>query len=283
MISEIKESGVKKLLPERRPDSHKGENGKVLIIGGSIDYFGAPILSAMGALYSGVDLVYLYVPECNFEAARSYLPDFIVKKYSGDYFKKSDADAIIEFGKQCDSVLIGPGLGNHEESTLAVLQILKKLKIPTVLDAQAIEAIKKIEKFPLDQSIIVTPHHNEFQHLIDREIIVKEDDTKSIILLRSVSMDLHINVLLKGHTDYISSEEGFVEKNVTGNAGMTVGGTGDVLSGMVSSFLAQGLEAFDAAKCSAFYAGKAGDYLRKTMGNNFCASDLAKALPYVLR
>ncbi|OGJ42072.1 NAD(P)H-hydrate dehydratase [Candidatus Peregrinibacteria bacterium RIFCSPLOWO2_01_FULL_39_12] len=283
MLNEIKKSVARSFLPKRRPESHKGDNGRVLIVGGSIDYYGAPILSALGALYSGVDVVYLYVPECNFECTRSMYPDFIVKKYPGEFLTERYAENIIEFGKKCGSILIGPGLGEREQTMSAVTEIVKNLHIPTVLDSAAMLVLKKIEKFPLQQPIVITPHQNEFQNLVDREIHVTEEDPKSIIFLRSLSMDLHINVLLKSYVDYVSSEEGVVETNFTGNAGMTVGGTGDVLAGVAASFLAQGLDGFDAAKCAAYFTGAAGDFLNKQKGYCFSASDLAEALPYVLR
>jgi NAD(P)H-hydrate epimerase len=283
MQKQIKHSAISKLLPKRDPNSHKGQNGKVLIVGGSLDYYGAPILAGLGALYSGADLVYLYVPECNFDCTRSMYPDFIVKKYPSEFLTARVAANIIEFGKECDSVLIGPGLSSNEKVLEGVLEIVKNLHIPTVLDADAISVLKKIDKFPLPQSIVITPHHNEFKNLVDREMDVKDGDPKSVILLRSVAMDLHINVLLKGPEDYIASEEGYVEVNTTGNAGMTVGGSGDVLAGVVATFLAQGLEAFDAAKCGAFFNGLAGDFLKKRKGYCFSASDIALTLPYVIK
>lgn len=282
-LKEIKKSQVKALLPRRRPDSYKGQNGRVLIIGGSIEYYGAPILSALGALYSGADLVYLYVPECNFEIARSFYPDFIVRKYAGEYLTARHADEIIEFGKKCDSILIGPGLGGREHTIDAVMEIVQKLAIPTVLDADAMMALKKIEKFPLQQPIVITPHKNEFRNLIEREIEVDESDPKSVVLLRSIAMDLHISVLLKGPVDYVVSEEGAVEKNLTGNAGMTVGGSGDVLAGVCAAFMAQGLEAFDAARCAAYFTGASGDLLQKEKGVYYSASDIALEMPQALR
>ncbi|MFH1284699.1 MAG: NAD(P)H-hydrate dehydratase [Candidatus Peregrinibacteria bacterium] len=283
MLKEIKSSVVSKLMPQRDPLSHKGQNGRVLIVGGSIDYYGAPILSGLGALYGGADLVYLYVPECNFECTRSMYPDFIVNKYQGEYLSQRQASAIVEFGKKkADSVLIGPGLGDNEKVLDGVAEIVKNLPIPTVLDANAISVLKKIEKFPLQQPIIITPHANEFKNLVDREVDFKKEDSKSVILLRSIAMDLHVNVLLKGHVDYISSDEGVVELNKTGNAGMTVGGSGDVLAGMAATFLAYGMEGFDAARCAAYFNGKAGDYLMKKKGFCYSASDIAMALPYVI-
>lgn len=282
MLKEIKKSVAQNLLPRRQPDSHKGQNGRVLIVGGSIDYYGAPLLSALGALNSGADLVRIFVPECNFECSRSLYPDFIIKKYPGEFLTSRHAESIVEFGKNCDSVLIGPGLGDREQTVEAVLEILSTLHIPTVLDAEAMMALKKVGNFPLQQQIVITPHQNEFQNLVDREMIVDGNDAKSVVLLRSISMDLHINVLLKGPVDYVSSEEGVVETNRTGNAGMTVGGSGDVLAGVVATFLAQGLEGFDAARCAAYYVGHAGDLLKKQKGYNFSASDIAMMLPYAI-
>lgn len=283
MLKHIKTSVVEKLMPHRSPHSHKGDNGKVLIVGGSIDYYGAPVLAGLGALYSGADLVYLYVPECNFEVTRSLYPDFIVKKYRGDYLNTQAVKSIVNFGKNCDSVLIGPGLGAREETLDAVLEILTELHIPTVLDANAIAVLKRIKKFPLEQSLVATPHHQEFQELVDKDIVIREEDTKSIILLRSIAMDLHMSVVLKGPIDFVASEEGDVQLNDTGNAGMTVGGSGDVLSGVVASMMAQGLVGFDAARVAAFSCGRAGDLLYKQKAYNFSASDLAFTLPYALK
>ncbi len=283
MLKAIKASTVEKLLPKRDPNSHKGQNGRVLIVGGCLDYYGAPILAGLGALYSGADLVHLYVPECNFECTRSMYPDFIVHKYQGDFLQARHTDKIIELGKKCDSVLMGPGLGKNEGSVEAVMAILKELHIPTVLDAEAIEALKKFEQFPLQQRMVITPHPVEFQHLVDREVKVNENDSKSIVLLRSIAMDLHLSVVVKGRIDYVSSEEGQVETNNTGNAGMTVGGSGDVLAGVIASFMAQGLEGFDAARAGVYINGKAGDLLFKQKGYCYSASDLAMTLPYAIR
>ncbi len=282
-IKTIKNSTIKKLLPRRDVASHKGQNGRVLVVGGSLDYYGAPLLAGLGALNSGADLAFLYGPECNFECTRSIYPDFIVKKFKGDSLSKDAVAEIVEFGnKKCDSVLIGPGLGDGDEVLEAVKEIVLNLRIPTVLDADAIQVLKKIEKFPLQQPIVITPHSNEFRNLVDREVIVAKTDPKSVILLRSISMDLHINVLLKGPVDYVSSDEGNVQINLTGNSGMTVGGTGDVLAGVVARYLAAGIEGFDAARCAAFLVGEAGDYVYKQKNENFVASDVAMALPYVI-
>lgn len=283
MLKTLKKAEMKKLLPVRDSSSHKGDNGRVMIVGGSVDYHGAAILAGLGALRSGADLVYLYVPECNFDCTRSMFPDFIVKKYSGDYLTPRYVSEIVAFGRECDSVVIGPGLGDRDSTLEAVAEIVKSMTIPTVLDAEAISVLRSIDALPLPQPVVITPHRGEFKNLVDREIEVHEADMKSIILVRSLSMDLNINVLLKGPSDYVSSIEGDVQVNNTGNAGMSVGGTGDVLAGVVGTFLAQGMEAYDAARCAAFFNGAAGDLVMKHKGMRFTASDVAEALPVVLK
>mgnify|MGYP001282085155 CR=1 FL=1 len=281
-IQEIKETYLKKVLRKRTDSSHKGDNGRVLVIGGSYDYHGAPILAAKAAMRAGCDLVYLYVPECNFEVTRASCPDFIVKKYKGDYFSPRAASEIIDFGKTCDSVLIGPGLSDKESVFEGVLEILQHLHIPTVLDASAIFALKKIRKFPLEQDILATPHMNEFSELVDREINVEEKDSQSIILLRSIAMDLHLNIILKGHVDLVASDDGDVVKNLTGNSGMTVGGTGDVLAGIAASFAARHNGMFVAAQAAAYMNGKAGNMAFKKYGNGLMASDVIESLGSVV-
>ncbi len=286
MINEIKKSQARSLLPQRIANSHKGENGKVLIIGGSVEYYGAPLLAAMGALRGGADLVYLYVPECNFEVSRNFSPDLIVRKFEGDYFNPNYAQAqeIVEFARGMDCVLIGPGIGkNNDDVVDGVFELLNDLPTPTVLDSTAIYALKKVKKFPLSQPIVITPHGNEFKYFVDRDVDVREDDPKSTVLLRSIAMDLGITVLLKGAVDLVCSWEGVMEKNLTGNAGMTVGGSGDVLAGLVSGLMAQGLDGYEASKCAAYFTGAAGDLLKKEMGNGFIASDIYETLPLVMK
>lgn len=283
MVPELKLSSVRRIFPRRAADSHKGMNGRVMIVGGSIDYHGAPILCALGALYGGCDLVYLFVPEAIFDVTRSKYPDFIVRSFPGDYLDLKSVTPILEFAKKCDAILIGPGLGEREETFEALLQIVPKLDIPTVLDASAIQIFQKIKEVPLPQKIVITPHHNEFEHLTGKDIKVNSTMSGKVVLVRTIATDLKINILLKGPTDLIASEEGEMVMNSTGNAGMTVGGSGDVLAGFVTSLIAQGSEPFAACKIAAYLFGKTGDSLLKQKGYCFSATDLAMELPYVIK
>ena len=283
MVKEIKNSDVRKLFPRRDPNSHKGMNGKVMIVGGSIDYYGAPVLSALGALYGGCDLVYLFVPECNFNVCRSLYPDFIVRSFPGEYLDMKGVSGILDFAPKCDAILLGPGLGDREETFDALLKIVKSVNITTVLDSEAIQVFQKIREVPLPQKIVITPHHNEFENLTGKDINISGSLSGKIVLLRTLATDLKINILLKGPHDLIASEEGEIVMNSTGNAGMTVGGSGDVLSGFVASLIAQGAAPFAACQAATYIIGKAGDNLFKQKAYCFSSSDLAFEIPYTVK
>lgn len=282
MIKNLKAGEVRKILPRRDKMSHKGMNGKVMVVGGSKDYYGAPVLSGLGALYSGADLVYLFVPECNFDVSRSLYPDFIVKPLPGDYLDMKSVTPILDFAMDCDSILLGPGVGNKPQTMEALIKIVSGLEIPTVLDSKAIQVFQDIKEVP-SQHIAITPHHAEFETLTGKEIRVTGSVSQKVVLVRTLATDLKINILLKGPEDIIASEEGEMVANSTGNSGMTVGGSGDVLSGLVASLMAQGLTGYDACQAAAFICGRAGDELMKTKGFCYSASDIALEIPYIIR
>jgi len=274
----VKKSDAKRLLPKRKEDSYKGMNGRVLIIGGSTEYFGAPILSTLAAYKTGSDLCYTFVPDCNFDVSRSYYPDFIVHKFRGNYLAEDAVDDIVEFSKICDCLLIGPGLGDRAATLRAIQMIIEKTNIPAVLDASAIRILTKIKEVPLPQPIIITPHYNEFELLTGKDLR-SADDTKKNAILHTIAKDLHINIVLKGPEDMITSDEGITFINKTGNAGMTVGGTGDVLGGTIASFIAQGVSPFDACKLGCYFCGASADLLQKEKGHLYMASEVASKLP----
>lgn len=282
MIKDLKVGDIRKLFPRRDPMSHKGMNGRVLIVGGSLEFYGAPLLCGLGALYGGTDLVYLMVPESNFDVTRSHYPDFIVSSFSGEYLKMDGVDGIMEMAKKCDAILIGPGLGDREETMEALQKLVKNLRIPTILDASAIQVFQQIKDVP-EQQIVLTPHHNEFEALTGKDIKIAGSMSGKVVLMRTLATDLKINILLKGPQDIIASEEGEMVSSSTGNAGMTVGGSGDVLSGFIAGLIAQGVGPFAACQIGAFMMGRAGDELKKIKGNCYSASDLAMELPFAIK
>lgn len=288
MSNIIKKSEVVKNFPRRDPASHKGDNGRVLIIGGSINYFGAPVLAGLGALNSGADLVYLLVPECNFEVSRSFYPDFIVRKYPGNFLNSRALDNISELLDKVDAVLIGPGLAEEAEILRTVTLIIKKAKCPVILDAQAIPAIAQLgliggraENNNALPPIIITPHRNEMNELLEGETL-PENMEEQVKAVEDFAKKWNVTVLLKGHTDIIASPNRETRANLTGNAGMTVGGSGDVLAGFVTSLIAQHARPYEACISAAFLMGSAGDNLYKSKGYNFIATDLAQELPYTI-
>jgi NAD(P)H-hydrate epimerase len=267
-------------LPERRRETHKGDYGRVLIIGGSLEYHGAPLLSALAALNSGVDIVYLAVPEVNFEATRGFSPEFIVRKYGGEYFSTEALSEIEAILAGVDCVLIGPGLGVREETARGVVELLKRCSKPCVVDADALKALW--DKLPIKGSeLVLTPHAGEFYALTGERLPQELEERVEVV--RKWSTQLKSVILLKGSVDIISSSEGEVKLNETGNPGMTVGGTGDVLAGLIASLIAQGMSAFPAACSAAFINGYTGDMLLEEKGYAFTAGEVAATIPYAIK
>lgn len=282
----IKKSDVTKLFPRRDPNSHKGQNGRVLIIGGSIDYFGAPILAALGALGAGADLVTLLVPECNFEVTRSFYPDFIVRKYPGNFVNTRTWDPAVELLARVDSVLIGPGVSENPESLRVITRIGEKAAtqgVHTVLDAEAIPAIAQLGLLTKEAQaayFTITPNRAEMDEIIEGSL--PENPDEEMKLVENFSKKWGTTILLKTPRDVVASPGQPTKINVTGNAGMTVGGSGDVLSGVVASLIAQHIPSYDACQCAAFLTGLAGDNLYRQKGYNYIATDLALELPYTI-
>lgn len=275
----------------RKGESHKGENGRVLIIGGSRDYFGAPILSALGAMNSGSDLVYLLVPEVNFQVTRSYYPDLIVRSYEGEYLNTNAVEMVRELGAKVDCILIGPGVSESPEINQSISKIIEMVltefpRVKLVLDAEAIAAISHIaHTLPLPanvgERIIITPNAHELKEMIPEEIPASIEGR--VVLAQQYAQNWGVTVLLKGMVDIIAAKNGEYMLNETGNAGMTVGGTGDVLAGVTASFIAQHCGLVEAAEAAAFCVGASGDSLEKTKGFAYTATDVALELPYILR
>lgn len=279
----FKHSDHKKSIPKRDPLSHKGENGRVLVVGGSIDFHGAPIFSAWGALNSGADLVMMAVPECNFDVTRSFAPDIIVRKYPGEFLNSRAQEIILTMAKKADIVVFGPGLGDRPETMRALKYLVEHLETTTLLDASAIQVLELLDKMPLKQPLIITPHHTEFEKLTGKPFKIKDPTDHKVRVIRTLANDLNINILLKGPISIIAGDDGRVEQNDNGNAGMTVGGSGDVLSGLIAGLVGQGLTAFDACASASFILGTAGDRLYKTKGFAYTASDLAQEIPYIVK
>ncbi len=257
-------------LRKRKETSHKGENGRVLVVGGSIDYVGAVLLSGMAAFRTGVDTVVVAAPKKVAWAINTFSPDFITKKFSGDYFRKSHAREIVNLSKGFDVVLLGSGIGKRKETGSFVGEIVKNVQAMKVIDA---DAIGELKLHSVKRSII-TPHKGELEALMKRN---------SISSLSQLRKELDDNVvIIKGKTDIVLSKRR-VAYNRTGNAGMTVGGTGDVLAGVTAGILAQNKDLFSAACAAAYINGRAGYLLFREKGYGFIASEMLEKIPLILK
>lgn len=253
---------IKKNFPMRKSNSHKGKNGRLLIIGGSKDYIGAPALAGLAALRSGCDLVTIAAPENTAYAINAISPDLITYKLNGDYLKDSHIDEILELVTKNDCVLIGPGLGKGDVSNL-----LKLIKKKAVVDADAIKQLKSMK------NRIITPHIREFKQWAGFEF----KDSKQIQKLAGTGI-----ILFKGSIDRIVTKNG-IKYNISGNSGMTVGGTGDLLAGITAGLLAQTDALEYSAAAAAYILGKSADRAYKKMRYYYIASDLLDELPPVMK
>lgn len=280
-LNQIKRRDIKRLLPKRKNDTHKGDYGKILLLCGSVGYTGAAALAAMGALRTGAGLVYLAVPESIYEIEAMKLTEPIVLP-AADQDGKFSVDAIgqiAQFLPKMDAVLIGPGIGQSEDVSQLVIWLLQNYHGPVVLDADGINVMKTHKDVLRDRTspTILTPHEGEYIRFTEDSC---EERMEAAI---SLAKDLGIIVLLKGHKTVITDGV-TVYVNPTGNPGMAVGGSGDVIAGMLVSLLGQGLKPLEAAACAAWLHGAAGDICQKEVGQyGLLPSDMLNALPRLLK
>ncbi len=279
-------------IQNRKPSSHKGSNGKLLIVGGSKDYSGAPAIAGMSAISSGADLVYVVCPNPASLAIKSLSPDLIVKGLSGDYLSVEHQGEILKLAENVDAVLIGPGSSLNDDTGKLFNILVHKIKKPIVLDADALKLVD-INLIKNRDDIIITPHLFEFKTFF--ETIIKENDIDSDTLnalsedldynlingqiesLQTITKSIKSTVVLKGKYDLVLKDNKF-RINKTGNPGMTVGGTGDALSGIAVSLLSQGLNTFDSAALALYLNGRAGDLAFNKQGYGFSATDITEYL-----
>ena len=280
-ITELDHSGVLSILPDRDPWGHKGSFGKLLLLCGSRGYTGAAYLAAMGALRSGAGLVFLGVPESIYAIEAIKLNEPVVFPLPDQEGKLSSRSIpeILQRMQKTDAVLIGPGLGQSEGTCAVVKAVLEAAKCPVVLDADGINVLSghrdvlRGRRFP----IILTPHDGEFARLGGT---IGEDRMESA---GKLARDLGCIVLLKGHETCIT--DGWTGyRNPTGNPGMAVGGSGDVLAGMIVSLLGQGIPPLEAAACAAWLHGAAGDVCARRLGQyGMLPTDMLEELPRLMK
>ncbi|MFH1327718.1 MAG: NAD(P)H-hydrate dehydratase [Candidatus Bathyarchaeota archaeon] len=270
------------LARKQRPSaSHKGDFGRLLIIGGNETFVGAPALAGMAGLQTGVDLVYVAAPKQVSQAISSFSPSLITIKLNGDHIDKENISLIQTFMNRTTAVVIGPGLGVHRDTVEAIrnlLDIAEKLKKPLVLDADALKIFGELEH-SLKGNCILTPHAEEYKLLTGESL--PTDFDKRVAQIKKTAKEKGVVILLKGNVDIITDGDR-VKLNLTGNAGMTAGGTGDTLAGAIGGFMAQGIDAFRAGVAGAFINGAAGDIVYAKKGYHILPTDIINELPKVI-
>jgi NAD(P)H-hydrate epimerase len=261
---------VAPLIPARRRDSHKGMNGTACIVGGGRIYHGAPFLAAMSALRSGLDLVYLAVPAVIAPSVRALSPDLIVIPLPDSKLTRGNANRLVSWLPEVGAIGVGPGLGpqNPDELERAIANLATKTKA-IVVDADALRP--PILKLTARVKMLATPHAGEFERLFGVKLGDELDPRAEAV--RTAAKEHGLTVLVKGPTDIVSDGQR-VAFNRTHSPAMTVGGTGDALTGISTALLAKGLPPFEAACCAAFVNGLAGEEAARELGLHIVASDI---------
>ena len=277
---------VKKLM-DRKKNSHKGENGFALIIGGSEDYVGAVVLAGLAALRTGCDKVTIAAPDKVAWTVNRYSPDLVTHKVKSRSFNIKNAKEMIKYADHFDAVCLGNGITRKADRFCQ--QFIKKCQKIKVVDADGLKSMS----FKDFQNSIITPHEAELKILLANsgkefllpKLAVANAKEKADILQGNLRYFLQNNnvLLLKGATDIIISRNK-VAFNRTGNQGMTKAGTGDILAGLVVGFLAKTKDMFKSAVAASYINGLAGDsLLKKKKGYTFIASDILEDMDKILK
>lgn len=269
-------------LPARKPDGHKGDFGRLLVAGGAVGYTGAPYLAAAAAVRSGCGLVFLGVPQSiwTVEAVKcvSAMP-FPLPDRNGMLSDKA-LQAVLERLKGCDVLALGPGLGRSPQVTRLVCALLEGTEKPVVLDADGINALEghiDVLDRRRGRVTILTPHDGEFTRIGGG--LSGGDRAQAA---RDFAAEHGCILVLKGHRTIMATPEGNVLVNTTGSSGLAKGGSGDVLTGLIASLLAQGAAPVQAAAGGVWLHGRAGDLAAKRLtAYGMTPSDVIAALPDV--
>ena len=281
MVQKILSSSlVKKFISPRKSSSRKGDNGIVLVVGGSYIYHGAPILSSIAALRCGTDLVYTCVPKINVTPTRAISPNLIVIPLVDQKLTRGAVNKLVgALPRNLDSATIGMGLAIQERNSLLVLvKSFLDRDVRLSLDASAL--VPEVLPLLKNKNVVVTPHAGEFKRLFGE--LPPNSKTQRIKLVEKNAKEYGITVLLKGATDVISNGNTtyLYEKKIPA---MTVGGTGDVLSGLVAGMLSKSRNALESAASAAFINGLAGKSAQKKLGLHMTSMDLLDEIPSVMK
>jgi NAD(P)H-hydrate epimerase len=265
--------------PTPSVDSHKGDNGRLLVVGGG-PFTGAPALVAWGAYRIGADVVHIATTSSAYPIIATMAPEFIVHPLGGQRLALEDAAAVFDLASGMDAVVIGPGLGTAEGTKEAVREIVRGLTLPLVIDADAFTALAGYLDVLQGKRGVMTPHAREFE-VISGERMPAEPVGRAE-KAKAFAKRTGFTVLLKGAQDVVT-DGAHAKFTVGGNPGMTVGGTGDVLAGLTGGLLSKRAAPYEAARLAAFTSKYAGDLAFEDLSYGFVAKDVADRVPRVLK
>ncbi len=279
--------GAKKFLPSRPQQAHKGNFGKIFILSGSRDYIGAPVLTSQSALIAGSGLVYVGIPKNLYPIlAKKFLEQIpvVLPETENGTISLNALEIINKKIKslKIDCLVIGPGLGINKETGELVKALLSIVKIPIILDADGINSLNGDTSFfkRKNADIVLTPHTGEFSRLTNKEINLIEENR--IEAVENFISKYGSVLVLKGMHSLIGYKKE-IYMNLTGNSGMATAGSGDVLTGMIASFIGQKRDIFNAAKLAVFLHGRAGDIaVKKKNEMSILASDILNNIPHAI-
>ena len=279
-LQTLSSSIVQNFIPTRKSTSRKGDNGIVLVVGGSYIYHGAPVLSSLAALRCGADLVYTCVPKINVTPTRAISPNLIVIPLVDQKLTLGAVKKLVgALPRNLHSATIGMGLAIQEKNSL--LHLVKSLldrDVRLSLDASAL--IPEILPILAHKNVVVTPHAGEFKRLFGD--VPSDSNLERIKLVEENALKHGITILLKGPTDIISDGKitYLCEKNTPA---MTVGGTGDVLSGLVAGLLSTNRNTLESAAAASYICGLAGKEVQEKLGLHITSMDLIDSIPSVMK
>ncbi|MBO5611674.1 MAG: NAD(P)H-hydrate dehydratase [Prevotella sp.] len=270
----IEENEVRKLLIPRHDFEHKGSIGNALLIAGSYGMAGAAILSARACLRSGVGKVTVHTPRKNYNAMQTAVPEAVMQMDREETLFSEAVDA-----EDFDALGIGPGLGQSENTAIALIAQLRRTTAPIVADADALNILANHRAWmqQLPKGIVMTPHPKEFERMYGNRC---NGDYERLAKAREMAEHLQAFILLKGHYSALCLPDGDVVFNSTGNSGMATAGSGDVLTGIITALLSRGYRQREACIIGMYVHGLAGDLAAKEVGKeSLIASDIIKYLP----
>lgn len=288
-MKKIDKKILKKVYPRRKKDVRKYDFGMLLIIGGGEFYSGSPALVALSAFRAGVDMVQILAPQRAADIVASFSPILASFPLKGEKLNLDHLATLLSFVKSAQmvtnnkvAIVIGGGIGRSEETQTLVLEFLKEINLPCLIDADGLHALAKNPGIVSKKPFLLTPHSYEFFILTGQKVEKRAVEEK-IEKVQKAAQNLKVTILLKGKIDIIANEEGKIALNETGSPFMTKGGTGDTLAGIAGALLSKNIDPFTTACAAAFLNGQAGQKAAKKFSHSLLPTDLIEEIPQILK